>query len=258
MLPRNNFILLQLHRKTYIIREISLLDPNKSVNLDTIPSQTLRDSSDISARNLLNIWNNKILGNKVFTQELKLANVTPIFKIDDATLCKNYRPISVLSSTSKIFERIIQNQLVTFIEEFISPNLCGYRKPFSMQDALVTHVEKWKKVIDNAGYTGAILMDLSQAFDTINHELVIAKLHAYGVDRASLEIMHSYLTNRWQRTKINETFNTWSELIYLSSILENTTFFTFCFHLCYSWLVHRVDIFFHKQSLLNHLSLTRR
>ena len=56
-------------------------------------------------------------------------------------------------------------------------------------------------------------MDLSKAFDTINHELLIAKVHAYGVDRASLEIMHSYLTNRWQRTKINETFSTWSELI---------------------------------------------
>ena len=196
-----------------IIREISLLDPNKSVNLDTIPSKMLRESSDICAQNLLNIWNNEILGNKVFPQELKLANVTPIFKKDDATLCKNYRPISVLPSTSKIFERIIRNQLVPFIEEFLSPNLCGYRKRFSTQDALVRLVEKWKKVIDNKGYTGAILMDLSKAFDTINHELLIAKLHAYGVDRASLEIMHSYLTNRWQRTKINETFSTWSELI---------------------------------------------
>ena len=173
----------------------------------------LRESSDICAQNLLNIWNNEILGNKVFPQELKLANVTPIFKKDDATLCKNYRPISVLPSTSKIFERIIRNQLVPFIEEFLSPNLCGYRKRFSTQDALVRLVEKWKKVIDNKGYTGAILMDLSKAFDTINHELLIAKLHAYGVDRASLEIMHSYLTNRWQRTKINETFSTWSELI---------------------------------------------
>ena len=95
--------------------------------------------------------------------------------------------------------------------KFLSPNVCGYRKRFSTKDALVRLVEKWKKVIDNKGYTGAILM--SKAFDTINHELLIAKLHAYGVDRASLEIMHSYLTNRWQRTKkINETFSTWSEL----------------------------------------------
>ena len=89
-------------------------------------------------------------------------------------------------------ELYIRNQLVPFIEEFLSPNLCGYRKRFSTQDALVRLVEKWKKVIDNKGYTGAILMDLSKAFDTINHKLLIARLHAYGVDRASLEIMHSY------------------------------------------------------------------
>ena len=66
--------------------------------------------------------------------------------------------------------------------------------------------------MDNKGYTGAILMDLSKAFDTINHELLIAKLHAYGLDRASLEIMHSYLINRWQRI-INDTFSTSSELV---------------------------------------------
>ena len=74
-----------------------MLDPNKSVNLDTIPLKMLRESSDICAQNLLNIWNNEILGNKVFPQELKFANVTPIFKKDDGTLCKNYRPISDLA-----------------------------------------------------------------------------------------------------------------------------------------------------------------
>ena len=134
------------------------------MNLDTIPSKILRESSDICAQNLLNIWNNEILGNKVFIQEIKHTNVTPIFKKDDATLCKNYRPISVLPSASKIFERIIQNQLVPFIEEFLSPNLCGYRKRFSTQDALVRIVEKCKKFIDNTVCTGAILKYLSKAF----------------------------------------------------------------------------------------------
>ena len=74
-------------------------------------------------------------------------------------------------------------------------------------------VEKWKKALDKGGMAGGVLMDLSKAFDTINHELLIAKLDAYGFDQSSLEIMLSYLTNRWQRTKISSEYSPWSELL---------------------------------------------
>ena len=67
-------------------------------------------------------------------------------------------------------------------------------------------IEKWRKTLDSKGYAGAVLMDLSKAFDTINHELMIAKLSAYGLDKTSLKIILSYLSNRWQRTKIGTTF----------------------------------------------------
>lgn len=63
------------------------------------------------------------------------------------------------------------------------------------------------------GFAGAILMDLSKAFDTINHELLIAKLEAYGFGDSALETMHSYLSDRWQRTKVNTSFSTWKELL---------------------------------------------
>ena len=74
-------------------------------------------------------------------------------------------------------------------------------------------IEKWKKTLDNKGISGAILMDLSKAFDTINHELLIAKFRAYGFDYNTLSIIQNYLSDRWQRTKINTTFITWVELL---------------------------------------------
>ena len=67
--------------------------------------------------------------------------------------------------------------------------------------------------LDKGGHAGGILMDLSKAFDTINHKLLIAKLHAYGFSRGALEIIYSYLSDRWQRTKINASFSTWSKIL---------------------------------------------
>ena len=75
-------------------------------------------------------------------------------------------------------------------------------------------IEKWKKCLDgDGGFAGAILMDLSKAFDTLNHDLLIAKLEAYGFETCALEVVHSYLTDRWQRTKVDTSFSTWKELL---------------------------------------------
>ena len=68
-------------------------------------------------------------------------------------------------------------------------------------------------MLDDNGYTGAMLMDLSKAFDTINHELLIAKLYPYGFSKDALKLIHSYLSGRWQRTKINKSFSSWSALL---------------------------------------------
>ena len=94
----------------------------------------------------------------------------------------------------------------------MSPYLCGYRKGFNSQHVLISLIERWRKSLDNKGYGGAVLMDLSKAFDTLNHDSLIAKLHEHGFDIKTLKLLHSYLTKRWQRTKVNPSFSTWSEL----------------------------------------------
>ena len=93
------------------------------------------------------------------------------------------------------------------MKQFLSPFLCGYLKGINIKHALIAMIEKWKSSLDKKEYAGAILMDLSKAFDTINHELLLAKLHAYGFDKQSLALILNYLTNRWQRTKINNVFS---------------------------------------------------
>ena len=97
--------------------------------------------------------------------------------------------------------------LVTFIKKILNGKLhffVVYRKGFSKQHALISLIERWKTILCQKWYGGAVLMDLSKAFDTLNHDLLLAKLHAYGFDRDSLKVLHSYLSNRYQRTKINK------------------------------------------------------
>ena len=99
------------------------------------------------------------------------------------------------------------------VDNFLSPYLCGYRKSFSTQQALLSLIEKWKNILDKKEYGGAVLMDLSKGFDTLNHNLLMAKLHAYGFTTESLKLIESYLTNRWKTTKVNTVFSSWSELL---------------------------------------------
>ena len=90
--------------------------------------------------------------------------------------------------------------------------MCGYRKGFSTQQALLSLMESLKNTLDQNGYGGAILMNLSKAFDAINHDLLIAKLGAYGFDPASLKLIRSYLKKLFQRTKVSISFSSWSKL----------------------------------------------
>ena len=99
----------------------------------------------------------------------------------------------------------MQKQINDFIVSFLSPYLCGNRKGFNTQHALLTLVENLRKSLDNKGFCGAVLMGLSKAFDTLNHDLLIAKLYAYDFQHDALKL-HSYLSKRWHRTKVISSF----------------------------------------------------
>ena len=158
-------------------------------------------------------WTDEILKKCQFPENLKLADITPFFNKEDKNLAKNYRPVSVLPTLSKVFEKILQKRVINHVNTFLSPYLCSYKKGFSTQYALLSLLKKWKKTIDNKGFAGGVLMDPSEAFDTLNHELLIAKLHAYGFGKESLMSLLSYLSNHWQRSRINTSLSSWIELL---------------------------------------------
>ena len=171
----------------------------------------MKGSSDVFLPYLTNTFN-LCLAENYFPNELKKGDVSSFYKKDDALNKKNYRPITVLSSTSKILERLVYDQLMEFSVSFLSPLLCAFKKGYNTQHALLRFLETCKMTLDKSGYAGALLMDLSKAFDCIDHELLIAKLHAYGLSRNALKIIHSYLSKRLQRVRINGSFSTWKEV----------------------------------------------
>ena len=107
----------------------------------------------------------------------------------------------------------MHHEVSEYIEKHLSPFSCGYRKRFNTQTALLSLLEKWKSASDKKEFAGAVLMDLSKTFKRINHQLLIAKLNAYGFSEPSLKLINNYLQDRLQHIKINSTFSEWSELI---------------------------------------------
>ena len=101
-----------------------------------------------------------------------------------------------------------------FFDNIFSKSQCGFRKGLSTQQCLLAMLEKWKRSIDNSKMFGALLTDLLKAFDCLDHELLIAKLNAYGFSLAALKLVHNYLSNRKQRTKTNQPYSSLLEITF--------------------------------------------
>ena len=140
-----------------IKNEIKSLNPSKATTHNNIPPKILRQSAEVTGNTLQLLFNNAI-SNSEFPENLKLADVTPVFKKKDPLDKTNYRPVSVLPPVSKIFERLMQKQINEHIKNKLSPYLCGYRKGFSTQYALLSLIERWKKILDEKGFVRAVLI----------------------------------------------------------------------------------------------------
>ena len=194
-----------------IEREIRKLDPKKASIQNDIPTKILIGSNDIVCNYLSSIYNNS-KNNQNYPLSLKVADVTPIHKAKERTLLKNYRPVSLIPVISKLYERNMYDQIISYMDKFLSPYLFGYRKGHSTEQCLFIMIEMWKKALDNKKVAGAVLTDLSKAFDCLSHDLLIAKLEAYGLEKSAQKFVYNYLKDRKQRTKINGSYSSWKEL----------------------------------------------
>ena len=186
----------------YVSRLFSELDENKC-SLD-IPNKMVKLASSPLSVPFTLIFNESI-STGIFPNALKLSRVIPVHKSGLTTDPNNYRPIALLSPFSKSLQRIIYDQLLTFLEKhnILNKYQFGFRKGHSTEQAILEITEHLKTSIDNNLITCGVFIDFSKAFDTVNHEILFAKLLKYGVRGHSLEWFRSYLTNRKQFVQID-------------------------------------------------------
>lgn len=195
--------IVMLPTDVYEVRnEIKNLKEDALGGPDNIPSKIIKKISHTIEDILVSLINNS-LKTGIFPEQLKRARVTPIFKGGNSSDPSNYRPISVLNQFSKIFEKIIASRLLSFLEKrkILFPGQFGFRKKHSTYMAIANVINTITDKLDKGDKLIALFIDLSKAFDTLDHVLLITKLEHYGIRGQSLKLIESYLTNRSQIVK---------------------------------------------------------
>ena len=190
--------------------------PSNKATAGEIPIKILKENG-FTFENLTSCVNEAILSGK-FPDSFKLPNIVPVHKKEDRTDKCSYRPVSILPHLSKVFKNIMYDQLYVYMNNFLNELLCEFCKAHSTQHAFFKLLKACQKELDNWRFIGTILMDLSKAYDCLPHNLLIAKLRAYGLDRSSLRSLMDILipVNNEQnlvhptagRMKLNTEFRT--------------------------------------------------
>ena len=185
--------------KYEIINIISSLDPNKPTGPNSIPTKILTLFKNNISTQLSDIFNVSF-STGVFPSILKIAKVVPIHKKQSKLVYSNYHPISLLSNLEKILEKLMYSRIFKFLNDnsSIYPLQFGLRQRFSTTHALISITEDIRKNLDEGNIGCGIFVDLQKAFDTVEHDILLAKLEHYGICGLANEWFRSYLSNRKQ------------------------------------------------------------
>jgi len=191
-----------------ILKKLRGIQTNKSTGYDSINPKCVSFCASELAAPMTSLMNNAFKTN-TFPQDMKKAEISPVFKKKDH-LCKdNYRPINLVTVFSKLFESIIAEQISDFMSSRLNSKLGAYRKGHGCSQVLTLAVNSWKWSLDENLFVGALLMDLSKAFDSIPHDLLISKFYSYGFSANACKFMLSYMNNRMQRVKVRGAYSEW-------------------------------------------------
>ena len=182
-----------------VINIVSSFKNKESFGFDNIPVNIMKSSICFIAEPISAIINSS-MNTGVFPNILKIAKVCPVFKSGEKSDFQNYRPISVLPSFSKIFEKVVHNRLLSYLNtnSILCSNQYGFRKNHSTYMALMDMYDRVSAAADNNEFSMGVFIDLSKAFDTLNHDILLKKLEYYGVRGIALDWFKSYLSNRKQ------------------------------------------------------------
>jgi len=201
----NQFI---LTNEREIINQITKLKNDSSPGLDGITVNLLKENKSTLANPLKHIFNLS-LSNAIIPDLFKLSIITPIFKKGETNLINNYRPISMISNIAKILEKIIKDRLVTFLEtnNIIHKSQYGFQKGKGTDQAIAEVTQFIYKTLDESKKCATVYLDLAKAFDTVDHNILLLKLNKIGLRNEALQLFSSYLNNRKQCVKINESIS---------------------------------------------------
>ena len=208
--------------------------------MDAIPPKLINIGADIIAEPLTQAIN-YCLRQGIFPDNAKFASVVPVDKgKPDKYNFLNYRPVSILNTFSKIYKKVIKNQLVSYFDKHLSRFISAYRKKYSIHQVNIRLLEEWREKLDKNFIVDAVLMDLSKAFGCIPHDLILAKLAAYGTERETLRLIYAYLKGRKLYVKINNTYSDYNEII--SGVLQSSILRTILFNLSINDLFFFIEI----------------
>ena len=226
-----------------LLNEINV---NKSTGPDGLHPAVIKSVAQHISPILVHIFNNS-MATGIIPKALKVAQITPIYKADDPMEFINYRPISILPVLSKILEKVVLKRLLDFLNkhDILNSSQFGFRKHHSTTLALIDLIDNISNSLDNKDYTIhiGVFLDLSKAFDTINHEILLNKLSYYGIRGRQLTWFSNYLSNRQQSVNFNGTSSQRNIikcgvpqgsilgpilfLLYINDILNSSSFFKF-------------------------------
>ena len=190
---------------------ISCLDSKKAPGHDGFQSRLIKLSGTSISASLCMIFN-RCVSDCCFPTDMKLSEISPVFKKNDNLDKENYRSVNILTVLSKVFERILSDQLTDYFKSILSPKLSAYRKGYSCQQVLLNLTELLRSALDENKYVGTISTDLSKAFDRMPHGLLVSKLHAYGISSRACSLIISYLCDRKQRVKVLGSVSDWANI----------------------------------------------